>query len=90
MGARLLTFEQAIEWRREKVWIEFREMPGTVLPAVYNLEHAPFVRFRIEGMELQLNCEVRRDYYGKTWRCFAADPEGTAVPIWGPLPGWSE
>ena len=88
MGIRVLNFEQAIEWHRLVVWIQLREMNGGALPVMYNLERVPFVRFK--SLDSSMGIEVRRDYYGKTWRCFDDNPAGRILPAWEDLPGWEE
>ncbi len=83
---RALKFEQAIEWHRLVVWIQLRGMNGEALPVIYNLEQAPFVRFK--SLDSRMGIEVRRDYYGKTWRCFDENPAGRILPAWDDTPGW--
>ena len=73
MGPRILTFEEAIEWNRGVIWLEMREMSSGPLPVVYNLEHAPFVRFKCDACPAEF--EVRKEYYGKTWRCWNLRPD---------------
>lgn len=85
MVARVLTFEQAIEWNRLVVWVQFRELTGCVA-MTYDLEHVPFVRYK--SLDGRLNVEVRREYYGKTWRCFGENPLGKWMPPWEPVDGW--
>jgi hypothetical protein len=71
-GARVLKFEEAISWGREVVWIQLRS-DTCAIPVHYYLEHSPFLRFCNE--ELGLMFKVKKDWYGKTWRCFDVNPE---------------
>lgn len=73
MGAKLLTFEEAIQWSRGVIWLEMREMNSGALPVTYYLEHAPFVRFKCDAFPATF--EVRKEYYGKTWRCWSDRPD---------------
>lgn len=72
--AKVLTFEESIEWRRETVWIQTRDMFRPV-EAVYNLENAPWLRFRRETEDGPEMFYVRKSEYGETWRCFDRCPE---------------
>lgn len=69
--AKVLTLEEAIEWRRETVWIQLREM-SCAIQAQYALEHAPWLRFRDERLQMEIT--VKAENYGKTWRCFDICP----------------
>ena len=71
MDGQVLTLEEAIEPGRKRVWIQLREM-SCAMAARYAAEQAPFLRFR--DPELEMEIEVRAEYYGKTWRCFDSCP----------------
>ena len=86
MDARVLTLEEAIEPGRKRVWIQLREM-SCAMAAKYVAEHAPFLRFR--DPELEMEIEVRADYYGKTWRCFDTCPLDEDAHPWEDGEEWT-
>lgn len=82
--ARVLKAAEAAEWNRKVIWLEMRETEG-VIPVTYHSERKPFLRFECEDRPARI--EVRAEYYGKTWRCWSARPDGEKVPEWKDLPG---
>lgn len=71
--AKVLSLEQAIEWNREAVWIQTRDMACS-LPAMYVMERAPFLRFRYKDIIGEIMYYMKSEYYGVTWRCFDTCP----------------
>lgn len=77
--ARVLKLNEAIEYNRKRIWLETRETEG-MLPVTYHSERRPFLRFDCENRAAMIN--VRAEYYGKTWRCWSAEPNGQKAPNW--------
>lgn len=77
--ARMLKLKEAAEYNRKVIWLEMRETAGMV-PVTFYAEHVPFLWFDAEDRVLMI--EVRAEYYGKTWRCWNARPDGQTVPDW--------
>lgn len=86
MDARVLTLEEAIDPGMKRVWIQLREM-SCAMAARYAAEHAPFLRFR--DPELEMEIEVRAEYYGKTWRCFDVCPLNEDAHPWEDGEEWT-
>lgn len=77
--ARVLKLEEAITYNQKVIWLELRETEG-VVPVTYHSEQRPFLRFDREDLVEMIS--VRGEYYGKTWRCWSAAPNGQKVPNW--------
>lgn len=79
--ARILRFEEAIQYHRKTVWIQTRDMCGS-LPVEYAMENAPWVRFRFLTGNDEMMFLVKKEWYGKTWRCFDIAPEDEDSFLW--------
>lgn len=75
MAARTMALEECIRHDGLKMWMELREMPGQTVPVVFYSERIPFLRFDAQDRVLMIS--VRADWYGKTWRCWDAEPGKT-------------
>ena len=86
MSAKVLTLEEALDWGRERVWIQLRGA-GEPVETVYVLEKSPWLRFRNPDTGIEII--VRGSVYGKTWRCFDMEPKGTEGYAWEDGEEWS-
>ena len=75
MAARTMALEECIRHDGLKMWMALRETPGPAVPVVFYSERIPFLRFDAQDRVLMIS--VRADYYGKTWRCWDAEPGKT-------------
>ena len=80
--AKILSYEDAISHSFWLIWIQTRDMAASV-PAMYVSEHYPFLRFQRVGFGGEpIMFYVRKDYYGKTWRCFDKCPHTESTYYW--------
>lgn len=81
MKYRILSLEEcAHRGDRRTIWLEMAEAGGQTVPVVFLTERGPFLRFDAQDRVLMI--EVRADWYGKSWRCWNAEP---AVTDWTPV-----
>ena len=78
-GKNLLTLEQTLQWGRGAIWLQEKGFSFAHC-VVYDLEHSPFLRFKIvTPRKWDRHLKYRGSEYGETWRCFDRKPTETEL-----------